>query len=156
MKIAWSYHLTLTQSSGAAFWVDDVLHSLRHCGRDRIGGLRRPGSGASPGARHRGETPNLAARLQGVPERCLLGVAADTRLAAQGGQQQRIVFQVVNECEQFSKRRLAVASRIEHERQERYAERYGKKGLPVPMPKPSDVKPSPSWPISGPPQQPPP
>ena len=40
-----------------------------------------------------------------------------------------------------------VASRIEHERQERYAERYGKKGLAVPVPKPADVKPSPSLPI---------
>jgi hypothetical protein len=50
---------------------------------------------------------------------------------------------------------VVVASRIEHERQERYAERYGKKGLAVPVPKPSDVKPSPSWPISGPLQRPP-
>ena len=33
---------------------------------------------------------------------------------------------------------VVIASRIEHERQERYAERYGKKGLPVPFPKPSD------------------
>ena len=43
---------------------------------------------------------------------------------------------------------VVVASRIEHERQERYAERYGRKGPGVPLPKPSDVKPSPSWPIS--------
>jgi len=42
---------------------------------------------------------------------------------------------------------VVVASRIENERQERYAERYGgKKGPTVPPPKPSDVKPSPSWP----------
>jgi hypothetical protein len=38
---------------------------------------------------------------------------------------------------------VVLASRIEHQRQERYGERYGKKG-PTP-PKPSDVKPSPSW-----------
>jgi hypothetical protein len=51
---------------------------------------------------------------------------------------------------------VVIASRIERERQERYAERYGKKGLPVPVPKPSDVKaPSPSWPISGALQRPP-
>jgi hypothetical protein len=51
---------------------------------------------------------------------------------------------------------VVVASRIEHERQERYAERHGKKGPAVPLPKPSDVKaPSPS-PISGPQQRPPP
>jgi hypothetical protein len=31
---------------------------------------------------------------------------------------------------------VVVASRIEQERQERYAERYGKKGLAVPLPKP--------------------
>jgi len=49
-----------------------------------------------------------------------------------------------------------LASRIERERQERYAERYGKKGLPVPVPKPSDLKPPPPSPISGPSQQPPP
>ena len=42
---------------------------------------------------------------------------------------------------------VVVASRIEHERQERYAERHGNKGLAVPVPKPADVKPSPSWPI---------
>jgi hypothetical protein len=41
---------------------------------------------------------------------------------------------------------VVVASRIEHERQERYAERYGQKGsAAVSQPKPSDVKPSPSW-----------
>ena len=52
---------------------------------------------------------------------------------------------------------LVVASRIEHERQERHSERYGKKGPAMPLPKPSDVKPSPLWPISraGPLQQPP-
>ena len=43
---------------------------------------------------------------------------------------------------------VVIASRIEHERQERYAERYGKKGLPVPVPKPSDVKPPSPWPRS--------
>jgi hypothetical protein len=52
---------------------------------------------------------------------------------------------------------VVVASRIEHERQERYAERHGKKkGLPVPLPKPSDVKAPSPWPTSGPSQQPPP
>ena len=51
---------------------------------------------------------------------------------------------------------VVVASRIEHERQERYAERYGKKGLPVPMPKPSDVKAPSPLPIREPSQQPPP
>ena len=52
---------------------------------------------------------------------------------------------------------VVLASRIEHERQERYAERYGKKkGLPVPMPKPSDVKAPSPWPTSRPQQQPPP
>jgi len=52
---------------------------------------------------------------------------------------------------------VVIASRIEHERQERYAERYRKKGAAVPLPKPSDLKaPSPSWPIRGPLQQPPP
>ena len=50
---------------------------------------------------------------------------------------------------------VVFASRIERERQERHAERYGiKEGPAVPPPKPSDVKPSPSWPISGPSQQP--
>jgi hypothetical protein len=50
---------------------------------------------------------------------------------------------------------VVFASRIERERQERHAERYGiKKGPAVPPPKPSDVKPSPSWVISGPPQRP--
>jgi len=45
---------------------------------------------------------------------------------------------------------VVIASRIERERQERYAERYGKKGLPVPVPvpKPSDVKPPSPWPRS--------
>ena len=45
---------------------------------------------------------------------------------------------------------VVFASRIERERQERYAERYGKKGLPVsvPVPKPSDVKPPSPWPRS--------
>jgi hypothetical protein len=47
---------------------------------------------------------------------------------------------------------VVVASRIEQERQERYAERYGTKRPAVPTPKPSDVKPSPSWPTQ---QQPP-
>jgi hypothetical protein len=52
---------------------------------------------------------------------------------------------------------VVVASRIEHERQERYAERYGKKGsAAVPPPKPSEVKAPSSLPISGPLQQPPP
>jgi hypothetical protein len=49
---------------------------------------------------------------------------------------------------------VVIASRIERERQERYAERYGKKGLAVSVPKPSDVKPSPTW-IRGPLQRPP-
>jgi hypothetical protein len=50
-----------------------------------------------------------------------------------------------------------IASRIEHERQERYAERYGKKGLAVvSRPKPSEVKAPSPLPISGPLQQPPP
>jgi len=34
---------------------------------------------------------------------------------------------------------VVVASRIEHERQERYAERYGKKGPAVSPPKPSGI-----------------
>jgi hypothetical protein len=48
---------------------------------------------------------------------------------------------------------VVAASRIEHERQERYAERYSKTGLPVPLPKPSHVTPPSPWPISGPSQQ---
>jgi hypothetical protein len=52
---------------------------------------------------------------------------------------------------------VVVASRIEHERQERYAERYGgKQGPPVPLPKPSEVKAPSPWPVSRPLQQPPP
>jgi hypothetical protein len=51
---------------------------------------------------------------------------------------------------------LVVASRVEHERQELYVERYGKKGPAVPLPKPSDVKAPSPLPISGPLQQPPP
>src|SRR5262249_12367016 len=54
---------------------------------------------------------------------------------------------------------VVVASRIEHERQERYAERYGKRGRPVPVRQPAEFNPSPSWPISPPqphPQAPPP
>ena len=52
---------------------------------------------------------------------------------------------------------VVFASRIERERQERHAERSGKKGLAVPLPRPSDVKaPSPSWPIRGLLQRPPP
>jgi hypothetical protein len=35
---------------------------------------------------------------------------------------------------------VVIASRIKQERQERYAERYGRKGPPVPLPKPSVVK----------------
>ena len=50
---------------------------------------------------------------------------------------------------------VVFASRIERERQERHAERYGiKQGPAVPPPKPSDVKPSPSWAVSGPLQRP--
>ena len=52
---------------------------------------------------------------------------------------------------------VVFASRIERERQERHAERSGKKGLAVPLPRPSDVEaPSPSWPIRGLMQRPPP
>jgi hypothetical protein len=51
---------------------------------------------------------------------------------------------------------VVVASRIEHERQERHAERYGKKGLAVPVPKPSEVTVPSPWPISRPLQRPPP
>jgi hypothetical protein len=50
---------------------------------------------------------------------------------------------------------VVIASRIEHERHERYAERYGKKGPAVPLPKPSDVK-APSPLHREPSQQPPP
>jgi hypothetical protein len=39
-----------------------------------------------------------------------------------------------------------IASRIERERQERYAERCGKKGPAVPPPKPFDVKAPSPWP----------
>ena len=49
-----------------------------------------------------------------------------------------------------------IASRIEHERQERYAARYGKQGPAVPLPKPSEVKAPSPWPVSGPLQRPPP
>jgi hypothetical protein len=41
---------------------------------------------------------------------------------------------------------MVVASRIEHERQERYAERYGKKDPAVPLPKPSVQQPPPRSP----------
>ena len=54
---------------------------------------------------------------------------------------------------------VVIASRIERERQERYAAKYygyGKKGLPVPLPKPSDLKTPSPLPVSGPQQQPPP
>ena len=51
---------------------------------------------------------------------------------------------------------VVIASRIERERQERYAERYGKKGLAVPVPKPSEVKAPSPWPVSGRLQRPPP
>jgi hypothetical protein len=51
---------------------------------------------------------------------------------------------------------LFIASRIEHERQERYAQRYGKKGPAVSQPKPSEVKAPSPWPVSGPLQRPPP
>jgi hypothetical protein len=49
---------------------------------------------------------------------------------------------------------VVVASRIEHERQERYAERYGKKGPAVSQPKPSEVTAPSPLPISGPLQRP--
>jgi hypothetical protein len=51
---------------------------------------------------------------------------------------------------------VVLASRIEHDRQERHAERYGRKGLPVPVPKPSEVKGPSPWPVSGTQQLPPP
>jgi hypothetical protein len=47
---------------------------------------------------------------------------------------------------------VVVASRIEHERRERYAETYGKS---VRLPKPFDVKAPSPLPIGGPLQQPP-
>jgi hypothetical protein len=51
---------------------------------------------------------------------------------------------------------MVVASRIEHDRQERYTERYGNKRSAVPPPKPSQVTAPSPWTISGPSQQPPP